>query len=358
MGADQCDSLGSAVAGMLTGAWRESPPELAMSPEERNAVLPLLLGSGAGALAWWRIRQRNEPMCVAGIEQLRQAYWHSSIHAAKQEREVVEVFKVLRSAGIEPILIKGWAIARAYPETGLRPAGDIDLCFPPAQYAKARSVLNTPEYQQYWIDLEHDEVDKLDERSFQELYRCSELVKLENTEVRVLGAEDHLRILCFHLLKHGAWRPLWLCDVSAALESRPPRFDWDRCLGRNNRRANWVLCALGLAHQLLGARLGDAPVKSGASSLPGWLIPSVLKQWNAPYPPNLPLIGVQIRKHVREPIKLLKEIRKRWPNPIQATVDANREFDGVPRLPFQIGYCIVRAARLLPELVRFSQRHD
>jgi hypothetical protein len=220
-----------------------------MSPGEIEAVMPLLLGSGAGALAWRRIRQRSGRESVAAIEQLRHAYLHNSICAAKHERQVAEIFKVLRSAGIEPILIKGWAIARAYPEIALRPPGDIDLCVPPEQTEATKAILNTAEYQQYWIDLEHDEVDTLDERSFQELYSSSELVKLENTEVRVLGAEDHLRILCFHLLKHGAWRPLWLCDVSAALESRSPRFDWDRCLGRNQRRANWVLCAIGLAHR-------------------------------------------------------------------------------------------------------------
>ena len=355
MGTHKFDSLGGAVAGVLTGAWRESPPQLTMSPEEIDAVMPLLLGSGAGALAWWRIRQRSGTEGVAAIEQLRQAYLHSSIYAAKHEREVAEIFKVLRSAGIEPILIKGWAIARAYPETGLRPPGDIDLCVSPEQTAAAGVILNTPEYQQYRIDLEHDEVETLDERSFQELYSASELVKLENTEVRVLGAEDHLRILCFHLLKHGAWRPLWLCDVSAALESRAPRFDWDRCLGRNKRRAHWVLCAIGLAHQLLDARLGDAPVKAGASDLPGWLIPSVLDQWNAPYPPNL---GAPIRESFWDPVKLFTAARKRWPNPIQATVATEGRLNGVPRLPFQIGNCIMRAARLLPELVRSSHRYD
>lgn len=326
-----------------------------MSPGEIDAVMPLLLGSGAGALAWRRISPRSGTESFAAIEQLRHAYLYNCICAAKHERQVAEIFKVLRSAGIEPILIKGWAIARAYPETGLRPSGDIDLCVSPEQAAAAKPILNTPEYQQYWIDLEHDEVDTLDERSFQELYSSSELVKLENTEVRVLSAEDHLRILCFHLLKHGAWRPLWLCDVSVALESRSPRFDWDRCLGRNKRRANWVLCAIGLAHQLLDARLGDAPVKAGASGLPGWLVPSVLDQWNAPYPPNL---GAPIGEYMWEPVKLFKAIRKRWPNPIQATVAADGRLNGVPRLPFQIGNCIVRAARLLPELVRSSQRND
>ncbi len=326
-----------------------------MSTREIDAVMPLLLGSGAGALAWWRIRKRSRTMPVDASEQFRQAYLHSSIHAANHEREVAEIFKVLCSAGIEPILIKGWAIARAYPETGLRPPGDIDLCISPEQHAAAKAILNTAEYQQYWIDLEHEEVDKLNERSFRELYDKSELVRLENAEVRVLSAEDHLRILCFHLLKHGAWRPLWLCDVSAALESRAPGFDWDRCLGQNKRRANWVLCAIGLAHQLLDARLGDAPVKAGASGLPGWMIPSVLEQWNASYSPNL---GAPIREYVWEPVKLFKAIRKRWPNPIQATVAIGGRLNGVPRLPFQIGNCIVRAARLLPELMRFSQRHD
>jgi hypothetical protein len=119
-----------------------------MSPGEIDAVMPLLLGSGAGALAWWRVRQRSGAECVAAIGQLRHAYLHSSIYAAKHEREVAEIFKVLRSAGIEPILIKGWAIARAYPDTGLRPPGDIDLYVSPEQTAAAKAILNTPEYQQ------------------------------------------------------------------------------------------------------------------------------------------------------------------------------------------------------------------
>ena len=43
--------------------------------------------------------------------------------------------------------------------------------------------------------------------------------------------EDQLRQLCLHLLRHGACRPLWLCDVAVMLESLPGDFDWDRCLG-------------------------------------------------------------------------------------------------------------------------------
>ena len=182
------------------------------------------------------------------------------------------------------------------------------------------------------------------------MYSCSELVKLENTGVRVLGAEDHLRILCLHFLKHGGWRPLWLCDVAAGLESRPSTFDWDRCLGRSKRRADWIGCTVGLAHRLLGANLGDAPVHDRATHLPAWLVRSVMHQWNAPYPPNLPLIVSQIKRGLREPREVLRDLRKRWPNPIQATVDADGPFNGATRLSFQIVNCFGRAVKLLPQL--------
>ncbi len=49
----------------------------------------------------------------------------------------------------------------------------------------------------------------------------SQLVNLDGVDVRVPGLEDHLGILCLHLLHHGAFRPLWLCDIAAALETRP-----------------------------------------------------------------------------------------------------------------------------------------
>jgi Uncharacterised nucleotidyltransferase len=250
----------------------------------------------------------------------------------------------LRSSGIEPILIKGWAIARAYAETGLRPSGDIDLCLSPEQHAKARMALNT-ECREYLVDLDHDVLRRFGELNSEALYRHSEMVDLEGTQIRVLGPEDHLRILCLHLLKHGAWRPLWLCDIAAALESRPPKFDWDRCFGKNRRWADWIACAIGLAHRLLGAELGDAPVQDRANNLPGWLIPSVLKQWSRPYPANLPLFTRQIKGSWWKP-GLVTAVRQRWPNPIQATIDANGRFDNRTRLPFQIRHWVARAVKL------------
>src|SRR5438132_6243758 len=121
-------SSGSAVSTALMGAWRRSPPKLEMPAEEVAAIIPLLLRSGTGALSWWRIRHSDVAMPAVAVQQLRETYWHYAVHAAKHEREVTQVFATLRSVGVEPILIKGWAIGRMYPETGLRPSGDIDLC--------------------------------------------------------------------------------------------------------------------------------------------------------------------------------------------------------------------------------------
>jgi hypothetical protein len=318
-----------------------------MSAQEVATVAPFLVASGAGALCWWRLRHSSEPQLVIALEQLRETYLNYAIHAAIHERQVAEVFQVLRSAGVEPILLKGWAIGRLYPEAGLRPTGDIDIFVAPGGYEAAQAVLKKPANERYWVDLDHDEITRFDGPGFEDLYSRSELVKLDGTDVRTLGPEDHLRILCLHFLKHGAWRPLWLCDISLALESCPSRFDWDRCLGTNKRRAEWVLCAIALAHRLLGAKLGDAPLSDNTKVPPQWLLRSVLKQWNDPQRPHLPLIANQIGKYFREPGEMLKDLRKRWPNPIQATVDANARFNRMNRLPFQIGNCLSRAGKLL-----------
>jgi len=205
--------------------------------------------------------------------------------------------------------------------------------------------MNAASRQQYWVDLDHDEISRFSDFTFAELFDRSELVNLDDIEIRVVGAEDHLRIQCLHLLKHGAWRPLWLCDVGAALESRLPNFDWDRCFGRNKRRAEWIACTIGLANRLLGAELGDMPVKNRVNSLPGWLISGVLKQWSAPYPPNLPPFATQLRASWWKP-DILSAVRQRWPNPIQATVDANGRFDNRTRLPFQLGNYVARTVKL------------
>jgi hypothetical protein len=121
-----------------------------------------------------------------------------------------------------------------------------------------------------------------------------------------------------------------------------------------------VACTIGLAHQLLGAVVDDTPVKRRSERLPKWLLPTTLKQWDAP---STTQHGVMRHRaamvsYLRDPRGLLKDLRSRWPNPIEATVSMGGPFNEFPRLPFQIGDCIVRTARFVMRLARLAQSTD
>ncbi len=253
---------------------------------------------------------------------------------------------LLGSLGVEPVLVKGWAIARHYPEAGLRPYTDLDLCVLPDQYANACAALKDPVIQSCNIDL-HLGFGKFYDLQSGEIFERSQLVKLDDLEVRVLSAEDHLRLLCMHLLRHGAVRPIWLYDIAVLLEARTGDFDWDRCLGRSRQQADWIACALGLAHQLLGADVEGTPIERRAKKLPRWLAPTVLKEWGTP----LHSLG-QVAVHLKHPVRVIKELPRHWPNPIEATMTLKGPFNELPRLPFQVGHVFSRAAAMLAQLSR------
>jgi hypothetical protein len=176
------------------------------------------------------------------------------------------------------------------------------------------------------------------------LYERSELVPLGEVDVRILGAEDHLRLICLHMLAHGVSRPLWLCDVAVALEGRAAQFDWAWLLHGERRRTEWVITALGLAHHLLGARLEDTPLADRAGRLPGWLALTVVRQWGSGYRPRDAMAGF-----LRRPAEALQELRRHWPNGIEATVNVRGPFNAWPRLPFQIGAACLRTGQFLAD---------
>jgi hypothetical protein len=336
------------VAAALKGAWRDEPRAVSLSEEELGLVAPLLDGSGAGALAWWSLRRSPLRECEAA-RGFRESYRAQTLRAAVREVELESLFALLGAAGVDALLVKGWAAGRAYPEQGLRPAGDIDLYVRPGQYAAAREVLASPEGGRFWVDL-HKGFGELSDGDAEELYARSRVLPLGGSRVRVPGEEDHLRLLCFHLLRHGAWRPLWLCDVAAGLESRGEGFDWEYLLGNGSRRdANWVLSALGLAERLLGARVEDTPAALAGRGLPGWLALCVLERWARPYATEQAphKHRAPMAAYLRRPRGVLKDLRRRWPGPVEATVAARGCFDSLPRWPFQLAHCFTRAAHFL-----------
>jgi hypothetical protein len=342
---------GYLIASILNGAWRDFPPRSNVSVAELRDITPLLLGSLSGALAWSKIRHTDLRSSPAGTE-LQQAYRFHTIRSALREHAIKQVISRLAGIGVEPILIKGWAIARLYPEPGLRPYGDIDLVVKPEDYQPASTVVKQLRGE-YGVDL-HAGFGHLDPGSFDELYSRSMRVKLDEVGVRVLGPEDHLRLLCVHLLHHNAFRPLWLCDIAVAVETRSADFDWDVCLSKRRPRADLVACTIALAHRLLGAEIADTPVAGRSERLPPWLVANVLKQWETPFSMSQAPVtyAAPMARYLRDPRGLMADLRRRWPGPIEATVYTGGPFNELPRWPFQIGECVLRAMKFARRALR------
>jgi Uncharacterised nucleotidyltransferase len=339
---------GESVARVLAGAWRSEPLPVDLEPSELEAITPLLVRSGSGALAWWRLRNSAHQDTPAE-RSLRQAYRRHAIDAEIHRRRAAELLTRLSAAGVEPLLVKGPAIAQLYPEAALRPYADLDLIIRHDQISAAASCLAASPIPRHAVDL-HDGPASLDTLDFDELDSRAVSVTVGELTVRVPAPEDHLRILAVHALRHGMVRPLWLCDLAVAVESRPADFAWRRCLGPDRRRAEWVVTAIALAHQLLGADLTGTPIAAGTRVVPEWLSRAVLRAWGratgdlSERPPAFrALIG-----SLGDRRRFCEEWVLRWDKPIQATIELAGPLNGMPRFPFQLAI----AVRRLPKLIR------
>jgi hypothetical protein len=269
--------------------------------------------------------------------------WHL-IRYKFQEHNIAKAFELFRENSIEPVLIKGWAASRNYPVNEERVFLDIDLCVAPRDYTRAVEILAGIDRQKLLVDL-HNGLRHLDTVDWDNLFENTELVKLQDTEVRLLRSEDHLRVLCVHWLTDGASNRERLWDIYYAVKNRPPDFDWNRCLGSvEEKRRKWVACAVGLAHLYLGLELEDTPFVAEVKHIPGWVIETVEKEWKS----DERLIPLHQCLHDKK--KLFKQIKKRIPpNPIQATIEMEGDFDNKPRLLYQIGDIFLR---LRPSVMR------
>ena len=126
--------------GVVGRRWRTSPPAYAR-PADLAEVLSLLQETGAGSLAYWRL-YRSGLHHSGPARQLKQAYQLHTLEAAIRQEHLQELVLRLRCLGVEPLLIKGWSVSRLYPEPGLRPYGDLDICVRPREFSRAAALLS------------------------------------------------------------------------------------------------------------------------------------------------------------------------------------------------------------------------
>lgn len=262
--------------------------------------------------------------------------WNILQRKAQQIRSVRAV-ELLRSAGIEPIVIKGVAAAQFYPDDKIRTSVDIDLAVSKADFDRAADLCHSEAATGFAIDL-HKELRHLDSVEWQNLFEDSVVLSFEDGSVRVLRPEDNLRVLCVHWLNDGGVYRERLWDIYYAVANRPTDFDWNRFLGIvSKRRRRWLICTLGLAGRYLGLDLSDTPINEEAKHLPKWLINAVESEWASvvkPMPLELSLDDSKV---------LTQQVKSRFnPNPIRATVEMEGSFDARTRFFYKLGNFVMR----------------
>jgi hypothetical protein len=80
--------------------------------------------------------------------------------------------------------------------------------------------------------------------------------------------------------------------------------------------------------------------------MPGWFTPAVRKQWNNAHYQKHEVPDAFANSLWETPSSL----RKRWPDPISATLLTGAPFNEIPRVLFQLGYYGFLARRYLGRL--------
>ncbi|MFN2500517.1 MAG: nucleotidyltransferase family protein [Pyrinomonadaceae bacterium] len=264
-----------------------------------------------------------------------------------REHRAVQAFALFRENGIEPILIKGVAAARFYPQSKTRFSIDIDLAVSAIDFPRAQALATSAAADRLAIDL-HRELRHLDTVDWQNLFENSHLLDLDKGKIRVLRPEDHLRVLCVHWLTDGGSNKEKLWDIYHIVANRPADFDWGRFLNVvPPRRRRWLVCAIGLAHKFLGLDLHGTPIHAEARELPHWLVQTVEREWAA----EVKTWPLEASLHDRK--LLATQVKKRLrPNPIWATIQMEGSFDARTRVFYQLGSVL---KRIVPSLRRIKE---
>jgi hypothetical protein len=192
-------------------------------------------------------------------------------------RAVAAAVAPLIDAGLEPVVLKGPAVAARYPEPGLRPMEDIDLLLPRGQHESALRILEEARWQvirparndlydtvlthpdvpslflelHYGLEASSQRVTALDPMG---LWKLRKPIDCLGTPAFGLPLAEEIVMLAAHAGKphHGFAHLIWIADLTMILgqaeESGHP-VDWDRLrsIAASARCTTVVGAALSLA---------------------------------------------------------------------------------------------------------------
>ena len=319
------------IAAILWQVWRDRV-HVDLEPSLISDLVSLLLGSGVAPL----VSRHGEEMNVRTrpFRALRDAARLSLLHAVARTARVEQVVSAFRAAGIEPLLGKGWAVAtRFYSDPALRPSSDIDLYVSPADFESASELVSRRVTELAAVDL-HLGCEELRDREWTSVIERRIELSANETPVSTFCDEHHLRLLTLHFVKHGGFRSLWLCDIAALVELCRPTLDWDEVLRGQRWRSRWVIGVVALARDLLGADVSGTPAEH--VRVPSWVTEAVLHEWETPFrwPDGRPRADKSMFS--RGFRHAARELRARWPSPVEASFNFGGPLNDFPRVPYEL----------------------
>jgi hypothetical protein len=259
------------------------------------------------------------------------------LRAKIAEENIKSALRLFQKSGIEPILIKGWAAAREYPERYQRIFGDIDLSVAPELYEKSVELVATEEAGKLHIDL-HCGLRHLDTLEWEKLFANSKVEFIDEVPVRILCIEDHLRVLCVHWLTDGGAYKERLLDIFYLLQNNTTRFDWEKCFAPiDENRREWIIKTIAVVHKYHQLDISKMPFAEELDSVPGWFTKALEKEWASGTKLQPIHVFIDNKK------ELWKQLKKRFPpNAIQATIEMEGKFDESSRVIYQLGSILQR----------------
>jgi hypothetical protein len=264
-GCADCQNPGNSTAGDVPGL-----ESLLRQGVDWPYLLDLGRQHGLLPLAYDRLRRLEGGLVPLGVMAHLQSSYHTNLRRnLRLGASLAEAVTALREAGIEPIVVKGGALAgTVYPDPGLRPMVDLDLLVLAEDMERAGSALAARGYhltgglsarmvafqQRFgggleWvrqndfgltrIDLQHDLVGvDLCRHAFAmepgALWTVARPLPLVRGQALQLSAEDALIHLCLHpALHHGYASPIiGYIDVDRLVRSEGTEGFWQRLVQR------------------------------------------------------------------------------------------------------------------------------
>lgn len=279
-----------AVADMLWAAGRPEPDAAAVAaaaasldPDDDGPHLAAMAAAHRMSGLLWRALEGTGSTAVLGPAAPEVAALTLALRAQASlvvPRALTLAVAPLQAEGLQPVVLKGPALAVRYPEAGLRPMDDIDLLLPRSQHARALRSLEREGWcvqrgsarDRYDTVLVHPAVPSLPlelhyglqafyERATlvdaDQLWRRRRPLTIGGTSAHVPRVEDELLMLAAHAGKpfHTYVRLIWAIDLAVVIGRQESRIgiDWD-LIGHQARR--WRCRTALFAGLVLAGRLG------------------------------------------------------------------------------------------------------